>query len=288
MMGNPLFDYSAIVDRPHRPFPHGARVAVWVGVNVEHYEYGRPALSLVAESVKSTPDSLNFGWRDYGSRVGIFRLIDDMGAIGVRGTAIINSEVICRYPSVVKAIERAGWGWVGHGRNNSTLQTDMPIDVERAYLSSVTDELEAGFGHRPKGWLGPARASSHNTNSLLAELGYLYSLDWGNDDQIYPFNVVSGSLFSIPYSIEINDIVAYTIHGYSGPEFRDSILDHFDTLYGQADKWPAVFGLSIHPFLSGQPARTKYVMEALARIAKHEDVWLCTSDEIAEWHVSPR
>lgn len=283
-MDNPLFDYSAIVDRAHRPFPGGARVAVWVGVNVEHYQYGKPALSLVEETKTLVPDSLNYGWRDYGVRVGIFRLVEGLARIGVRGSALVNTEVLTRYRPVVSAIADAGWCWVAHGRDNSTLQTGMPVDVERQYLREVTEEFTAGLGRRPNGWLGPVRASSHHTNALLADLGYRYALDWGNDDQVYPFTVPSGELLSIPYSIEINDIVAYGIHGYTGPQFRGAILDHVETLSEQGDRWPSVLGLSIHPFLSGQPARLRHLVEALREIAAAGSVWMTTSDEIADWY----
>ena len=283
-MDNPLFDHSAIVDRPYRPLPLGARVAVWVGVNVEHYEFGRPALGLVREMPFSVPDSLNHGWRDYGSRVGVFRLLDEMTAQGVRGTAIINSEVVTRQPTVVTQLKEAGWGWVAHGRNNTTLQSGMTVDEERGYLAEVTTELEEGLGQRPRGWLGPARVSTMATNDLLAELGYDYALDWGNDDQVYPFSVASGRLACVPYSVEVNDIVAYVMHGHTGPEFRQLIVDHFTGLYCQGDRWPSVMGMSIHPFLSGQPSKLRYLMEALEIIADHDRVWMATSDEIVDWY----
>jgi len=283
-MDNPLYDYSAIVDRPYRPLPHGARVAVWVGVNVEYYAFGVPALSLVRDVPFSPPDSLNYGWREYGSRVGIFRLADRLAQIGVRGTAIINSEVVRRHPSAVRLLKDADWGWVAHGRNNSTLQRDMNPDVERAYLAAVTNELEAGLGQRPRGWLGPARVSTLATNDLLAELGYDYALDWSNDDQVTPFLVKTGRLVSIPYSVEINDIVAFVLHGHTGPQFQTAIIDHFTELYEQADKWPSILGLSIHPFLSGQPSKLRYLIDALSEIAAHRDIWMTTSDEIADWY----
>lgn len=283
-MDNPLFEYSAIVDRPRRSLPRNARMAVWLGVNIEHYAFGAPALSLVPPQHGAAPDSLNYGWRDYGARVGIFRLLSAFNALGVRGTAIINSEVLWRYPSIVAAAKSAQWGWAAHGRNNSITQDTMDISTERAYLQEVTADLEAGLGHRPRGWLGPARCASLNTNQLLAELGYTHSLDWGNDDQPYLFSVEPGGLASIPYSVEVNDIVAYVLHGYTGPEFQQMITDHFDALYQEANAH--VFGLSIHPFLSGQPSRVKYLCQALEHILERDGVWMATSEEIADWYLA--
>jgi allantoinase len=282
---NPLYEYSAIVDRPYRALPNNARVAVWVGVNVEYYSFGQPALSLASGMPFSVPDSLNYGWRDYGSRVGIFRMLERMNGIGVRGTAIVNSEVLQRHPTVVARIKEAGWGWVAHGRNNSTLQTGMLPDEERAYLSEVTDDLEKGLGHRPRGWLGPGRVSTLATNDLLAELGYDYALDWSNDDQVCPYTVASGRLACIPYSVEVNDIVAYAIHGHTAAQFRDTIVDHFTELRRQGQAWPSVLGLSIHPFLSGQPSKLGALIDALEVMGSHEDVWMTTSDEIADWYL---
>lgn len=284
-MQNPLFDYSAIVDRQHRPLPGNARVAVWVGVNVEHHLFGQQALSISGMPF-SPPDSLNYGWRDYGSRVGIFRLLDRMNAIGVRGTAIINSDVVDEYPAIVEKLKEANWGWVAHGKNNSTFQTGMTVDEERAYISEVTDALTRGTGHRPRGWLGPARDSTLATNDILADLGYDYALDWSNDDQVYRYNVASGRLACIPYSVEINDILAYVVHHHTAGQFNETITDHFNELYAQGDKWPSILGLSIHPYLSGQPSRVGALVDALEAMASHDDVWMTTSDEIADWYFS--
>jgi peptidoglycan/xylan/chitin deacetylase (PgdA/CDA1 family) len=284
MVENPLYEYSAIVDRPFRPLPGNARVAVWVGVNVEHYAFGRPALSLVREMPFSAPDSLNYGWREYGSRVGIFRLLERMQDVGVRGTAIVNSEVPRRHRSATRRIQDSGWAWVAHGRDNSTLQKDMSIEEERAYLIEVTEDLERSLGVRPRGWLGPARVSTLATNDLLAELGYDYALDWSNDDQVYDYTVATGRLACIPYSVEVNDIVAYVLHGQTAAQFHDTIVDHFSELYDTGDRWPAVLGLSIHPFLSGQPSKVRALTDALQAMAEREDVWMATSDEIVDWY----
>ncbi|MBO9520650.1 MAG: polysaccharide deacetylase family protein [Nocardioidaceae bacterium] len=278
------YAYSAITERPHRPFPGGARVAVWVGVNVEAYAFGQQALSVAPHGPFIPPDAMSYSWRDYGSRVGIFRMLEAMNAAGIRGSAITNAEVLHRYPPVVEAIRAAGWDWVAHGRNNSILQTSMDPDAERAYVAEVTATFTEVLGLAPRGWLGPARVATLATNQLLADAGYSYALEWNCDDQPFDFDLERGRLVSVPYSTEVNDIIAFVFRGSSGAEFRQLVLDHVGTLRAQGERWPSVLGLSVHPFLCGQPAKLPYLMEALAEVAAHPDVWMTTSDEIAAWY----
>src|SRR6516164_2032459 len=177
------FDYSAIVDRPRLRWPDGARVAVWVIPNIEHFLFDRPSTSVTAATVGLVPDVLNYSWRDYGVRVGIWRIIE--------------------------AANQLGWEWMGHGRNNSILINKQPEDEERALIREVVETISKGTGHRPRGWLGPALSESHRTLDILAENGIDYVGDWVNDEQPYPMRVARGKMTSIPYSIELNDIPAF-------------------------------------------------------------------------------
>lgn len=284
-MENPLYDHSPIVRRPRLELPNGARLAVWVGLNVEHYQFGRPALSLAPFTAELVPDPLNYGWRDYGPRVGVWRLMEILDRHGIRASAIVNAEAATRYPELVEAGNERGWAWVGHGRDNTTWQAGMDLDAERAYVGEVVAQLEAATGTRPRGWLGPALTATMQTNDVLAELGFDYSLDWTNDDQPYPLNVASGSLISVPYSSEVNDIPAFVIHHHTGAQFRDAIVDQFETLYAEGADSLRIMGIGIHPFLVGQPFRSGHFEAALAHIAARDDVWLATSDEIAAWYL---
>src|ERR671936_800339 len=280
-MENPLFDYTPIVDRPALELPNDARVAVYVAVNVEHYTFGQPALSLAQFTAQLVPDPLNYGWRDYGPRVGVFRLMEILEKHGVPGTGVVNSEVFEVYPRIIEEGRRRGWSWVAHGRNNSTWQTGMEPDDERAYIDQVASTIEQASGSRPKGWLGPALTATMNTNDLLAELGFTYSLDWANDDLPYDFNVKSGRLVSVPYSSEVNDIPAFVIHNHTPREFRESLVGQFEQLYEEGGR---VMGVGVHPFLVGQPFRAREFSAALGEIAGRDGVWLATADDIADWY----
>ncbi|GAA4738217.1 polysaccharide deacetylase family protein [Nocardioides endophyticus] len=287
-MANPFYSYSPIVERPVRPLPEGKRIAVWFGLNVEHYEYGRPALSMAPFTAGLTPDPLNFGWREYGPRVGIWRMIEMFDELGVQPTAILNSDVIHEHPAIVAAGVERDWAWVGHGRNNSTWQVGMEPADEKAYIEDVADLIEEATGKRPAGWLGPSLTASPETNNLLAELGFGYCLDWGVDDEPFPFDVASGSLLSLPYSTELNDIPFYALQGQAGADFKQALIDQFDQLHAEGATRPRVMGVGLHPFLSGQPYRLRYVREAIEHMAAHDDVWFADADEIAAWYGAER
>lgn len=284
-MDHSLFDYSPIVRRPRVALPDGKRLAVWVGVNVEHYRYGQQALSLAPFTAQLVPDPLNHGWRDYGVRVGLFRLMELLDRHGIRASAITNAAVFEHYPALVEEIAARGWAWVGHGQDNSSWWVGMGPDDERAALSQVVGAFERATGAAPRGWLGPALTSTEQTTALLAELGFGYSLDWANDDQPYDLNVPSGRLLALPYASEVNDIPAFVLHHHTGEQFAQAVIDQFDQLYDEGAESLRVMGIGLHPFLVGQPFRARAFARALAHIAAHDDVWLATSDEIADWYL---
>jgi allantoinase len=284
-MDHPFYDYSPLIRRDAPRLPGGKRLAVWIGLNVEHYRYGQPALSLAQFTAQLVPDPLNYGWRDYGVRVGIWRLMELLDRHGFRASAITNAEVLSRYPEIVEEGSARGWAWVGHGNDNSSWWVGMDRETERAAIERIAAAYAEATGSAPKGWLGPALTATENTLELLAELGFAYNLDWANDDQPYRFRTAAGALASVPYSSEVNDIPAFVMHHHTGEQFAQSVIDQFDVLYEEGAGDLRVMGIGIHPFLVGQPFRAKHFARALEHIAGHDDVWLATSDEIAAWYL---
>jgi len=276
------FDFSPIVDRPPLRWPNGARVALWVIPNIEHFLFDRPSTSVTMATIGMVPDVLNYSWRDYGVRVGIWRLMDVMEKHGVKGTVALNSEVCAKYPRIIEAGNKLAWEWMGHGTNNSTMINKQPEDEERALIKQVVDTIAKATGRKPRGWLGPALTESHRTLDILAENGIDYVGDWVNDEQPYPMRVKSGQMFSLPYSIEINDIPAFLEMRRSGEEFARMICDQFDGLYEDGAKSARVMAICLHPFLIGHPHRSKYFDQALAHIRKRQDVWLATGAQIVD------
>ncbi|NIH83347.1 polysaccharide deacetylase family protein [Amycolatopsis granulosa] len=275
-----LFDYQPIVDREPITWPNGARVAFYVGLNIEHFHVDKPSTSIWASTNTLVPDPLNYGWRDYGMRVGIWRVIETLDRYGIRASTLLNSEVAEHYPQVIEAGRARNWAWLAHGQTNSRLHANLEIDDEREILADIVTTIEKASGQRPKGWMGPGLTETMNTPRLLAELGLSYVLDWTNDDQPYRLNVPG--LLSVPYTLEVNDLLMFVTKGFTGPQVLQIIKDQFDQLYADSAASGRVMALALHPFVIGQPFRARYLDEALAYIAGHEGVWLTTSDEIAE------
>ena len=285
-MDNQLYDYSPIIHRPKLELPNQTQLAFWVGLNVEHYQIDKPATSIFAGTAMLQPDPLNYGWRDYGPRVGIWRMMDVLDRYHMRASVLLNSDVCERYPQIIEEGNKRGWVWLAHGKNNSIFEAGMSLEEERAYLTEVVQAIEQGTGQRPRGWLGPALTETFNTPELLAELGLVYLLDWCNDDQPFPLNVKAGRMISVPYSIEMNDISLFVGKSLSGQDFAQEVMDQFDVLYEEGARSARVMCLALHPFVVNQPFRHKYLDKALEYIAGHEGVWLATSDEIAEWYLA--
>ncbi|MGH2873909.1 MAG: polysaccharide deacetylase family protein [Solirubrobacteraceae bacterium] len=285
-MNQGLYDYSPIVERPPLSWPGGASVAFYLGVNIEHYQLDKPATSISPVTAGLVPDPMNYGWRDYAPRVGIWRLIELLDSLGVRPSVLLNSDVCRHYPQIIAAGTERGWTWLGHGQTNSRLHTGMEIDDERAYLREMTEAIEAATGTRPRGWLGPALTETLETPRLLAELGYRYVLDWCNDEQPYPLNVEG--MISVPYTVDLNDITLLVGHNLSGPDYLRLVFDSLEQLLADGRTSGRVMALAIHPFVINQPSRHRYLAQALERICSTDGVWVTTSDAIAEHYLSQR
>jgi allantoinase len=276
------FDYSAIIDRPPLSWPNGARVAVWVIPNIEHFLFDRPSTRLT--NLPVNPDVLNYSWRDYGVRVGIWRMMEVMEKYGVKGTVALNSDVCKYYPRIIEEGMKLGWEWMGHGTNNSTLINNQTEAEERALIKEVVTTITKSIGKAPRGWLSPALSETVSTLDILAENGIDYVGNWVNDDQPYPMRVKAGSMIAMPYSTEINDIPALLDLHQSPEVFGQMICDQFDVLYEDGAKTGRVMSICLHPFLVGYPHRSKYLAKALAHVTWRQDVWLATGSEIVDWY----
>lgn len=282
-MRNPFYEYSPIVRRPPFELPGGSRLALWFGVAIEHYPWGKPGLSLVPYTADLVPDPMNYGWRDYGPRVGAFRLMDILDRAGIPVTGIVNSDACTEYPGLIEeALERGWTSWVAHGDNNSTWQVGLERSAEVELVKKVTSTIEAAVGHPPAGWIGPALTGTMNTFDVIAEAGYRYTIDWADDDQPHWVNVSSGSLASVPYQRELNDVVAFMLHHETGAEFAQSILDAVDQMLADPGDHGRVLGVGFHPFLVGQPWRAIHLARALEQLRDRDGVWLTTSDAVAD------
>jgi peptidoglycan/xylan/chitin deacetylase (PgdA/CDA1 family) len=275
------FPYSAIVNRPAFRWPQGRRLAVHVAVNLEHFAYGE-GLGISYSPGIPHPNTYNWAWREYGNRVGAWRLLELFGRLGIRTSLLLNSEVYAHCPEVVAAFRRQGTEMLGHGRTNSEHQNDFDEPGEAALIREVTETITRFEGQPPRGWLSPGVNPSAATPDLLQEAGYTYLLDWPLDDQPVWLRTRRGHILSVPYPHEVNDIPMIALHHGTAPAFADMIVDTFDEMREQAREQALVFGIALHAFLVGQPFRLRHLRRALEHVARHrEEIWLATTGEIA-------
>jgi peptidoglycan/xylan/chitin deacetylase (PgdA/CDA1 family) len=277
------YEDSFITDRKPFAWPGGATLAVWIVPNVEVWHYDSPAGTGVSPNPGNrVPDVINYAWREDGMRVGLWRIADVLDAAGVKATVALNSAVCEVHPKAVEEMEKRGWELMGHGITNSESLAGLPLEKERQVIKTVLGTIEQATGRRPRGWLGSGLAETHNTPDILAEEGVLYCGDWNNDDQPYPMKVKTGRLFSIPYCMEINDLPLFMRKGYTGEQYYRSVIDQFEQLYDDGARQPRVMGIPLHPMITGQPLRIKYLERAIAEMKRHERVWFATGGEIIE------
>ena len=262
-----LFPFRAIVDHPPVAWPNGARVAVWVVPNIEHFH---------VEIGNAAPDIRNHSRRDYGNRVGVWRLMEVMAKNGVRGTVALNGEIGKFYPRIMEAVIGLKWELMGHGLTNSVTLRGLTKEQEAAVIAETRKIIE-GYGEKMRGWLGPGLTETNATLDLLRANGVEYVADWVNDD--LPYRMSSG-LYSIPYSIELNDMPLFNNPSIGIEEFYRKICETFDVLYDEGKACGRVMCIALHPFLTGVPHRIRYLDRALRYVASHGQVWLATGHEI--------
>jgi peptidoglycan/xylan/chitin deacetylase (PgdA/CDA1 family) len=277
------FPYSPIIDRPKLTWPGGARVALWVIPNIEFFPLDEPIPPFGPETV---PDVSNWSTRDYGARIGVFRLMDVLGRHKLRGTVTLNSEVCEAYPPIIEECMKLDWEIMGHNQSNSRVLMGIPPDEEQALIKDVFATIEKSTGKRPRGWLGSGLKETWHTLDYLLDEGCEYIADWVNDDQPYRMDVNGRQMVSIPYSTEINDLPAFYRYFRSADEFEQMICRQFDTLYAEGEEQGRVMAICLHPFVIGMPHRISCLDRALDYICGHEHVWLATGSEIIDHYLS--
>ena len=279
LKGHGRYAYSAISRRRDYSWPGKKRLAVYIGFNVEHFDFGA-GLGAALGPKSQEPDVLNFSWRDYGNRVGFWHCVELFDKLNLRVGALINTALYEYCPEVVEAHVKRGDELIGHGHTNSDRQSDLSEEKERELLAYCRDRIRKESKVAPRGWLSPWISESFVTPDLLQETGYQYTLNWCHDDQPTEFKTRSGSLWSIPYPQELNDIPMIVARQMDGRDFADAIVDHFDEMLAQSKHQPLVMGIALHPYIVGQPYRLRHLRRALQHVVKENKAWLTTPGEI--------
>ena len=280
--------YSAIVDRKPLALPAGGRLVVWTIVNVEEWSieramprtvlpppYGQPLL----------PDLPNWAWHEYGMRVGFWRFHEVLQRFRITPTLAINGSVCRSYPRVAKAALDAGWEFMAHG----FVQRPMHhVENQRAAIADTIREIRTFTGKRPRGWESPGLTETAETADYLAEAGIEYVADWVLDDQPVDIKTKHGTVVSVPYTVEMNDIAMMALQNHPSEEWLRRGIDQFDRLYTEGETTARVMAISVHPYITGAPHRIRYLEKLYEYILQRPGVALWTGEQILDWYKKAR
>lgn len=280
------FQYSAITKRPEFSWPQGQRLAVYIAVCIEHFSYDADGLGLSYSPGIPHPNTYNWGWREYGNRVGGWRLLELFDQQGITPTVLLNTSCYEHCPELVDAYRSAGTEFVAHGRTNSISPNELDEDREREMIREVFATMSEHEGRAPGGWMSPGANPSSRTEDLLAETGFTYTLDWPIDDQPTWMRTRGGPLLSIPYPHEVNDVPMVVLHHGTAPSFEEMMIDNLDEMVEQSRQQSLVCGITIHSFIMGQPYRLRRFRRAVEHLLDLPGIWLTTPGQIAAHYES--
>lgn len=280
--------YSAIVDRPKLRLPNGERIIIWTVVNVEVWDIARPMPRQVLvppTGVTTLPDVANWSWHEYGMRVGFWRFHALYEKLNIRPSLSVNARVCIDYPRIAQACKDSGWEFMGHSFDQRPMhgEPDPAAMIERTVKT-----IQAFTGKAPIGWMGPGLTETYDTPDLLKAAGIKYICDWAWDDEPTEISTKHGPLYTLPYSLDTNDIPVMAVQYHEASYWTQKCKDAFDRLYEEGAERPKILAIAIHPYLSGQPARSKYLEAIYEYFSKFEGVLYWTGEEILDWYLKAR
>jgi peptidoglycan/xylan/chitin deacetylase (PgdA/CDA1 family) len=285
-MDHDWYEWSMLHDRPTVRWPDDARVAVWVNVALEFFPLNQPADPFKAPGgmVTPYPDLRHYTLRDYGNRVGVYRVFRLLDSLGMRPSVSVNSKVAERYPSLLAEVVERGWEVIANGVDMGRLHHGgLEPEAEAALIDESLGILRKASGQPVTGWLSPARSESANTLNLLAERGIEYVCDWYNDDMPFPLTTASGHLYAMPLSHELDDQTVQLQYLQSETSFVDQVADAMAVVHRESSPDDGrILSLTIHPWISGQPHRIKALGRALEAITGYDGVWMAPAAEILD------
>jgi peptidoglycan/xylan/chitin deacetylase (PgdA/CDA1 family) len=300
------YEYSPITARRRFRWPGGQKLAVYFACGIEHYAFGEgltenlvagmPAPVVSATDVLApdvlapdvlAPDVLNHSWREYGNRVGAWRVLDLFARRDVPLAILLNSAVCEEAPALIAACRSQGCEMVAHGYSNSETLAGMAEQPQLEYLRRVSAQIAGATGRAPEGWAGPWLAETLLTPDLLQESGYSYLLDWCMDDQPVWMKTRAGRILSVPYTQELNDSSAIIGRQVDAQDFADMVVDQFDEMRETDDDQALVMSVVLHSFVIGQPFRLRALRRAVEHILKFRDeIWLTQPGAIARHFIN--
>jgi peptidoglycan/xylan/chitin deacetylase (PgdA/CDA1 family) len=276
--------YSAIVDRPPMRLPGGGRIVVWTIVNLEVWDIAKPMARQVLPAPTGQalqPDVPNWSWHEYGMRVGVWRFFELFEKLGIRPTLSINARVCEDYERVAAQARDAGWEFMGHSWEQGPIHQESD---QRRMIQRSLDKLESFTGKRPVGWLGPGLTQTYETPELLVDAGVKYIGDWVYDDEPTTIRTANGPLVTLPYTVELNDIPMMIVQHHESDYLLKRAIDQFDRLYEESRERAKIMSIAIHPYISGQPHRIKYLERFYDHVAQHAGALHWNGEHLLEWY----
>jgi peptidoglycan/xylan/chitin deacetylase (PgdA/CDA1 family) len=275
------YPYVPIHKRPKLIWPNNARVALWVIPNIEVFPLNEHILA--NDHIPNVPA---YSLRDYGARVGVWRMIEVLNRYKIPATVALNSEVCDQYPEIVEEAVRLNWEFMGHNETNTRRLNQILPEEEGQVISRVLKRIEEATGKKPVGWMGAGLQETWHTLEHLIHEECKYVADWMSDDQPYLMHVGDQTIAALNYSFEINDKLAFEDRNRTAEEFETMIRRQFDVLYREGADSGRVMAIALHPYLIGVPHRIDALDAALRYICSHEDVWLATGEEIIDHYLA--
>ncbi len=279
------YDYSMIDRRPVYDWPGGKRLAFYIGTNVEYFAYGTGTGSDPAFGNAARQTQRNYAWRDYGHRVGMWRLFDLLEELKLPAAHNMSSLICTHRPDLLERMRARGDEIIGHGRTQSERQGAMWEEDEAQMVGEATALIESCYGQRPYGWMGAGMSHTPTTIDVLQEAGYKFLMDWCCDDQPFWMRARKGRILCVPYPLEVNDSVTLLFRQQTAGDFADMIVDQFDEMIEQCVDQPLVCTIALHPMTMGQPFRLGLLTKALTQVVNHpkrDRVWFTLPGKIAD------
>jgi peptidoglycan/xylan/chitin deacetylase (PgdA/CDA1 family) len=281
-------DYSAVVDRAPLRLPDGARVIFWSIVNLEVWDIAHPMARQVLPAPTGQmllPDVANWSWHEYGMRVGVWRFFELFKRLGIKPTLAINARVCEDYVRVAEQAKIDGWEFMGHAYQQGPIHK---VDDQAAMIKHTVQVIERFTGEKPIGWLGPGLTQTLETPDLLAAAGIKYIGDWVYDDEPTTIRTTHGPLVTLPYTVETNDIPMMLVQHHESDYLTRRTIDQFDRLYAEGAQRAKIVALAIHPYISGQPHRIKYLEQIYEHVARFPGVLHWNGPQILDWYNTAR
>jgi len=286
-MDHDYYDWSMLANRPPVTWPDGNKIALWINVAVQYFplnQQGKP-FAPVGGMTTAYPDLRHYTLREYGNRVGIFRLLKAFDKYGVKPTFAVQTRVAERYPYLINKLVERGDEITCHGWHMDAPHFGgQDRDTEADLVKRSLDGLRSITGREITGWISPSKSQSFSTAELLVDNGVEYMCDWVNDELPYSFRTPAGDITAMPLSTELEDRFIMQANLHSEAEYADQICDAFDFLYQEAEDTGSgrMLALSIHPWMLGQPHRIGRLEQVLEHITGHSDVWSASAGDIVQ------